>query len=318
MKTTNKKVPHYIGFMFLLILLAFIRALATYVFIVPNAFAPGGIGGIASIIYNAVYATNPKLANGVFNPAVTVFVLNLPLIIAAFFTLNKKFAFNTSVVVLFYSGFMALFSAVKFPVFQGGGSESALTFLAAITGGVISGVSLGGTLLTNSSAGGTDIIGKITNKYRPESNVSWLIFMFDSIVVLLSGVIGLIGAKGQDANAVFISVATPILYSFISLFATSEVADVLTTGLESSVVFNVITDKAEELGDAIVQILHRGATIIKGEGVYTNETREVLICVVRKKQSALLKKVIKNVDPNAFMYINKAKEVNGFGFRSGN
>ena len=161
MKTQNKKIIKNIGFYFLLIVLAFLRALATYVFIVPNAFAPGGVGGIASVIYNVVAVYNTKLANGVFNPAVTVFVLNLPLIIAAFFTLSKKFAFNTTVVVLFYSGFMALFSAVDFPVFQGSGMESSLTFLAAIAGGVISGVSLGGILLTNSSAGGTDILGKI-------------------------------------------------------------------------------------------------------------------------------------------------------------
>lgn len=318
MKPNNKKIIHQIGFYFFLVFLAFLRALATYVFIVPNAFAPGGIGGIASIIYNLVALYNPSLANSVFNPAVTIFVINLPLIIAAFFVLNKKFALNTTIVVICYSGFMALFSLVKFPVFQGSGMESSLTFLAAIAGGVMSGVSLGGTLLTNSSAGGTDILGKIGYKLRPDLNVSWQIFAFDSVVVLLSGVIGLITTKGQDANTMFVNIATPILYSFITLFLTSEVADILTTGLESSVVFNVITDKAEELGDAIVQILHRGATIIKGEGVYTNETRKVLICVVRKKQSSTLKKIIRSVDPEAFMYINKAKEVNGFGFRSGN
>ena len=61
-----------------------------------------------------------------------------------------------------------------------------------------------------------------------------------------------------------------------------------------------------------------GGTIIKGEGIYTNETRKILVCVVRKKQSAALKKIIKDTDPDAFLYINKAKEVNGFGFRSGN
>lgn len=314
----KKSKLHYIGFYALLIVLAFFRALGTYMFIVPNAFAPGGVGGIASVIYNVVAFYNISLANSVFNPAVTVFVLNLPLIIAAFFTLSKKFAVNTTVVVLFYAGFMALFSAVDFPIFKGSGMESSLTFIAAIAGGVLSGISLGGTLLTNSSAGGSDIAGKIVYKKNPESNISWSIFAFDSVVVLLSGIVGLIGAKGADANTVFVNVASPILYSFITLFITSEVADIMTTGLQSSVVFNIITDKAEEVGDAVVQILHRGGTIIKGEGIYTNETRKILVCVVRKKQSAALKKIIKDTDPDAFLYINKAKEVNGFGFRSGN
>ena len=64
--------------------------------------------------------------------------------------------------------------------------------------------------------------------------------------------------------------------------------------------------------------LHRGATITKGEGVYTHAERHIVICVVKRKQSTHLKRIIKRLDPNAFVYITKAKEVNGFGFRSGN
>lgn len=317
-QSTAKKVFKGIGFYSLLLLFALLRAIASYVFIVPNAFAPGGIGGIASIVYNVVDIYNHQLAESVFNPAVTIFVLNLPLVIAAFFTLNKRFALNTTIIVLGYSGFMALFSAVKFPVFKGNDMESSLTILSAIAGGVISGVALGGSLLTNSSSGGTDILGKITNKKKPDFNTSWLIFAFDSIVVLFSGVVGLITSKGLGPDETFVKVASPVFYSFITLFITSEVADVITTGMQSSVVFNVISDKAEELGDAIVQILHRGATIVRGEGVYTNAERKMLICVVKKRQSALLKQIIRDVDPDAFMYINKTKEVNGSGFRSGN
>ena len=66
----------------------------------------------------------------------------------------------------------------------------------------------------------------------------------------------------------------------------------------------------------ISRILHRGGTIIHAEGIYTNSTRKILVCVVKKKQSALLKQIIKDVDPDAFTYINKAKEVSGFGFRN--
>ena len=297
-QSTAKKVFKGIGFYSLLLLFALLRAIASYVFIVPNAFAPGGIGGIASIVYNVVDIYNHRLA--------------------AFLTLNKRFALNTTIIVLGYSGFMALFSAVKFPVFKGNDMESSLTILSAIAGGVISGVALGGSLLTNSSSGGTDILGKITNKKKPDFNTSWLIFAFDSIVVLFSGVVGLITSKGLGPDETFVKVASPVFYSFITLFITSEVADVITTGMQSSVVFNVISDKAEELGDAIVQILHRGATIVRGEGVYTNAERKMLICVVKKRQSALLKQIIRDVDPDAFMYINKAKEVNGSGFRSGN
>ena len=226
----SKKFLSRVGFYGLLIFFALLRAVASYVFIVPNAFAPGGVGGIASIVYNVVNLYDHKLAESVFNPAVTIFVLNLPLVIASFFTLNKQFAINTTIVVLGYSGFMALFSALKLPVFQGSGMESSLTIISALAGGVITGVALGGSLLTNSSAGGTDILGKIANKKKPELNTSWFIFLFDSIVVLLSGIVGLLSAKGMDANTTFVKIASPIFYSFITLFLTSEVADVITTG----------------------------------------------------------------------------------------
>lgn len=317
--TINKKtILKYSGFFGILTLLAFLRALGTYVFIVPNAFAPGGFGGIASVVYNIVAIFNMELAETWFNPAVTVFILNLPVVIAAFFTLNKRYAINSAIVVALYAGFMGLFSLVNFPVYHGAGPDSGVTVLAAIAGGVLCGVSLGGTLLTNSSAGGTDIIGKIAYEKNPDVNVQWQIFIFDSLVVLLSGAIGLINIEGQDANTIFTNVATPIFYSFITLFVTSEIADVVTNGLQSSVVFNIVTSKPDELSAAIVSMLHRGATKYTGEGVYTHAERYILVCVVKRRQSTHLKKIIKGIDPNSFVYITKAKEVNGFGFRSGN
>lgn len=318
MRIDKKKVPKYIGYYGILTVLAFLRALGTYVFIVPNAFAPGGFGGIASIVYNVVAIFDIKLAETWFNPAVTVFVLNLPVVIAAFFTLNKRYAINSTIVVALYSGFMGLFSLVDFPIYTGSGPDSGMTVLAAIAGGVLCGVSLGGTLLTNSSCGGTDIIGKIAYEKNPDVNVQWQIFIFDSIVVLFSGAMGLINIEGQDANTIFTNVATPIFYSFITLFVTSEVADVVTNGLQSSVVFNIVTSKPDELSAAIVSKLHRGATKYTGEGVYTHAERFILVCVVRRRQSTQLKKLIKSIDPESFVYITKAKEVNGFGFRSGN
>ena len=317
--TINKKtILKYSGFFGILTLLAFLRALGTYVFIVPNAFAPGGFGGIASVVYNIVAIFNMELAETWFNPAVTLFILNQPVVIAAFFTLNKRYAINSAIVVALYAGFMGLFSLVNFPVYHGAGPDSGVTVLAAIAGGVLCGVSLGGTLLTNSSAGGTDIIGKIAYEKNPDVNVQWQIFIFDSLVVLLSGAIGLINIEGQDANTIFTNVATPIFYSFITLFVTSEIADVVTNGLQSSVVFNIVTSKPDELSAAIVSKLHRGATKYTGEGVYTHAERYILVCVVKRRQSTHLKKIIKGIDPNSFVYITKAKEVNGFGFRSGN
>lgn len=311
----NKKIKKYTLIYVAFILLSLIRSISTYVFIVPNAFAPGGFGGIASIVYNIVKQYNVKLAEGVFNPAVTVFVLNIPLLIVAFFKLNKRFAFNTAFCVLLYSGFMGLFSAVKVPVFEGE-MTSGVVIIAALVGGVLAGISLGFMLMINTSLGGTDIIAKLAYKKNPNINVQWQIFVFDSVVVLFSGLIGAINTKGKNANEIFVAVSSPIFYSFITLYVTSKVADLITNGLGSSYVFNIITEKADEVGEAIVAQLKRGGTIIDGKGIYTQYNRMILICVVKKRQTSLLKKIVATIDPEAFMYITKTSEVSGYGFRS--
>lgn len=311
----NIKIKRYVTVYLVLALLSFIRAISTYVFIVPNAFAPGGIGGIASIIFNIVSKYNPRLAETVFNPAVTVFVLNIPLLIAAAIKLNKTFAINTFYSVALYSGFMGLFSLVKLPVFKGDSPESGAVVIAALVGGILAGVSLGYMLMLNSSLGGTDIVGKLGYKKNPNLNVQWQIFMFDSVVVIFSGIIGLLNIKGKTPNEIFFNISLPIFYSFIALYLTSKVADIITTGIESSYVFTIITNKVEEIGKAVVAELKRGGTIIEGKGVYTNSERTMLICVVKKRQASLLKQIVISIDPESFMYINKASEVSGFGFR---
>ena len=297
-----------------MILIAFVRALGTYVFIVPNGFAPGGVSGIASILYNVVLQFNEKLAISVFNPAVTVFVMNVPLIIWAFVGLDKKFAFNTFFVVTVFSVFMALFSAFDFPVFKGSTYESGIMLLASIAGGAIFGVCLGLMLKINTSLGGTDILGQLIYKKNPALDVPWIIFLCDCVIVLFSGVLGLFDISNSGTVDIIVKILSPMLYSFISLFVCSKVAEVIQTGFESSMVFNIITDKPHELSERIVSQIHRGATIIRGEGVFTRQERNLVICVVRKKQYPGLKKLIFEVDPNAFMYITNTREVNGFGF----
>lgn len=315
---TKKQFWHSSKFYLMLAVLAFIRALFTYVFIIPNGFAPGGLSGLSSILYNAVLPSNPRLAETVFNPGITAFVMNIPLLIAAFVMLNRKFAFNTLLVVGIYSGFMLLFSGVNFPQYESA-SDSGIMLLAAIAGGAGCGLSLGIMLRSNMSMGGTDIIGKIIYKYNPSTDVQWWIFACDCVIVLASGGLGFIGLDtSQGATAVMTALLSPILYSFISLVTTSEVADVIQSGMQSSIVFNIISDKPDVIAEEITRKTHRGVTVVKGIGYYTGEEHELLICVVRKKQINVMKNIISAADNNAFVYITKAREVNGNGFRGSN
>jgi uncharacterized membrane-anchored protein YitT (DUF2179 family) len=300
-----------------LTLFTFVRALGTYVFIIPNSFAPGGLSGISSILYNISLKFYPHLALSVFNPGLTVFVMNIPLILWAFKAIDKKYAVNTALSVGVFSAFMAMFSLVSFPQFVAQNYNSSIMLLASITGGVIIGLGMGAMFRMNMSMGGTDIVAKLIHNKRPVFNVQWMLFFCDGLVVILSGVLGIINITKDDATQdILVKVLSPVLYSFISLFISSKAADIILVGLESSVVFNIVTSKPAEMGAAIVARINRGATILKGEGIYTGEERTILICVVRRKQLLPLKKLMKEIDPGSFSYITNAREVNGFGFHT--
>ncbi|MDR0697097.1 MAG: YitT family protein [Christensenellaceae bacterium] len=316
MNEKKRSLTKNITFYVVIVVLSFIRALSTYVFIVPNGFAPGGVGGIASILYNAILPFNAELAETWFNPAVTIFVFNAPLLILAFKKVNKHFSTNTTISVLLYSGFMAMFSLIKgFPQFVAENQQSSFMILAALAGGVLAGVSLGFMLLNNTSAGGTDIIAKAVYASKPSINVQWLIFMFDVVVVLLSSILGILAIKpGMSTSEAFVKILSPIFYSVITLLVCSKVAEIIQIGFESSVVFNIVTDKANDIATSIIEIIGRGVTIFSGEGVYTHQEHKILVCVVRKKQMLSLKKLVLSMDPTAFLYITNAREVNGRGF----
>ncbi|HKL93738.1 MAG TPA: YitT family protein [Clostridia bacterium] len=314
-KLKQQKYMKFISIYIFAIALALVRAIGSYVFLVPNGFAPGGVGGIATIIYNIVLPFNEVLALTWFNPAVTVFVMNIPLFIVAFVKLNRRFAFRTFVCVTAFSIFMGVFSAVKFPTFYSTNYESVIMFLGAITGGALCGVGLGFMLKFNMSLGGTDIIGKLVYKKNPVADLQWIIFLLDCIVVIASGSLGLIQIQeGTTSTEILIHVLSPILYSFVSLYVTSKVAEVITTGLESSLVFQIITDFPEEIAAEITAKTKRGVSIVSSEGFYTHLERKILICVARKKQISQIKLIIKKYDSNAFVFITNARQVTGKGF----
>lgn len=313
---TKQDVLSFLKLILVLAVLTFIRALGNYVFIVPNGFAPGGFTGVASIIYNAVLPFNKPLADSWFNPAVTSFLLNVPLIIAAFFILDKKFTFYTVIAVGMYSLWMGMFSLVNFPLYKASSPDSALNLLAAAAGGASCGICLGFILRYNSCMGGTDIIGKIIYKFNPVADVQWLILGCDLVIVVASGALGFIGLdlNNADPTTITTSVLSPILYSTISLVVATEVADVIQSGLQSSLVFNIISDKHQEISIEITEKLHRGVTVVKAVGFYTGVEHDMLVCVVKKKQINQVKDIIYSYDPNAFVYITKAREVAGQGF----
>lgn len=315
-KPTFRQVLRGTKFYLFLAALALVRALSAYVFIVPNGFAPSGITGLSSLLYNAVLPFNAHLADTVFNPAITALVLNIPLFIAAFVVLDKKFAFNTMFCVVVYSVFMGVFDIVDMPQYAAG-TDNGIKLLASLAGGALAGISLGFMLRYNTSLGGTDVIGKLIYAKNPISDVQWLIFMCDAVIVIASGGLGFIGLDmSHGTNVILTAVLSPIIFSFLSQLTTSQVADVLQSGFQSSLVFNIISDKHDEIAEHITREMHRGVTIMSGVGYYTGEEHKVLVCVVRHKQINTVKRIVQENDPAAFTFITKAREVKGNGFNN--
>lgn len=335
-KQTKKQITFDI---FFLVMIALIRAVSTQVFIVPNKFAPGGVTGIASIIYNIVAIYNPSLADSVFNPAIVMFILHIPLVVVAFFKINKKFALRSALTLVMISVFAYVIKIVNIPQFIGMNTNSlndtlntadtaaaVLNFdtriLGAIAAGALSGFSIGFLLRLNCSTGGTDLLGRLLQLKKPHNNVVWLIFACDIFVVMLSSVVGILditnGAYAGTVlspDSILILVLTPMLYSGITLFISSMTADFIFKKHNSAVVFQIITCKTNTVCDAIKQILKKTATVLTGKGAYSKTNRDVVVFVVKKSYVIEVKKLIQNVDPKSFTIITNANEVYGVGFK---
>ncbi len=284
-KTTFKKV---ILLILGIISAGVIRAVAIYLFVVPNNFAPGGITGIATMLEN-------KLP-GHPNAGWFLLAMNVPLVIIAFIFIGKRFGIISGGAILLSSGLMILFEKIGLPTFDLADNK----ILAAMAGGIIGGVGVALMLKLGGSNGGTDIIAALIQKKFSATNIAWYIFLVDSSVVLVSFFV-------YDNSIV------PVLLSMVEMYASSKVAETILQGFKSAVKFEIITTQPEELSAEIIQKLHRGVTKIAAKGMYTGEERAMLICILRKRQMSAFREILKKY-PDTFAYITSASEVVGRGF----
>ncbi len=254
-------------------------------FLNPHNIAPGGLTGI-SIIINSITGLPIWLINISFD---------IPLFIFAFKILSKKDAFKTFLGIIFLTTSLKITENLAYLDI----TDDVL--LSAISGAIILGVSLGLIFRINGSTGGTDLVGILANKFFPSISVPMLMGFADGTIVLLSGIV--------SRN---IEIA---LYSAIALYIIVKVSDIMVEGINTSSSFTIISDKYREIGMEITEELGRGATILKGSGFYTNKEKNVLLVVVSKKQVITLKKLVKNIDPNAFIIITDIFEALGEGFK---
>ena len=254
-------------------------------FLNPHNIAPGGLTGI-SIIINTLTGIPIWLINITFD---------IPLFLFAFRILGKKDASKTLLGIIFLTASLKITENL---------SNIHVTddiLLSAITGAIILGISLGLIFRINGSTGGTDLIGLLANKFFPSLSVPTLMGFADGCVVILSGIV----SKELEIA----------LYSAIALYIIVKVSDIMVEGINTSSSFTIISDKYIEIGNAITDELQRGATILKGQGLYTGHEKNVLLVVVSKKQVITLRKLVKRIDPHSFIIISDIFEVLGEGFK---
>lgn len=277
-----KKIKQYI----LLNLGLFLVAAGIYYFLVPNDLAAGGVSGLAMVINHYVKA----LPVGVL-----MLIMNFILFILAFFIIGKEFAGKTVYSSLMLSGMiMALerFFPIKHPITDD-------LFIQLIFGILISAIGMAIVFNQNSSTGGTDIIGKIINKYF-HVPIGKAVLMVDFIITLSAAV-----TFGPRIG----------MYSLLGVIINGVVIDYVIEGLNISTHVTIITHKPEEVKNFILKELDRSATIFYAKGAFTMEDKEVITTVINQRQFIKLRNYIKDIDNRAFITVSNVHEVLGEGFK---
>ena len=271
----------------LIIVGSFILAASFVLFITPYKIIPGGVYGISIVLHY------------LFNTPVGLVALcfDIPLTIIGIRFLGPRFGFKTVVgfsLTAIFTDTLTFFWGFR-PLVEGD------ALLSTIFGWVLAGVGLGLIFKSRATSGGSDIIAMIIAKYT-KLPLGMLMIYVDSAIVL----VGLL---------VFRDWKIP-LYSWIVIFITGKVIDVILQGVSYDKSLFIISDKHEEIRDKILNNLDRGGTYIDGHGMYNMAEKRIIFTVVSRRELALLEEYIHEIDPKAFLTVTDATEILGEGFRS--
>ena len=271
----------------LIIIGSFILATGFVFFITPYKIVPGGVYGI-SIVLHYMFGTPV---------GVMALVFDIPLTLLGIRILGPRFGFKT---VLGFS-LTAVFTDTLTYIWGYEPLVKGDALLSSIFGGVLLGIGIGMIFRSKATSGGSDIVAMILNK-KTKIPLGLLMIYIDSLIVLF----GLV---------VFRDWKIP-LYSWIVIFITGKVIDIVLEGVSYEKSLFIISEKHEEIREKIINNLNRGGTYIDGKGMYNMADRRIIFTVVSRRELALLEEYIHNIDPDAFLTVLDAREILGEGFRS--
>lgn len=278
------KHQHILDYLFIA-LGAFTQALAMRLFLIPGLMVSGGISGAAQIINHYTH----------WPIGVMVLVGNTPLLLLGWRHLGgPRFAVRTTLAVVLFSVFT---DSLSFFLPAEGLTNDLV--LDALYGGLLLGVGLGLVYIGRGTSGGSDILGRILNHYRGVS-ISQAYLITDGVVVLASGF-----AFGWERA----------LYGLCVIYISGLAAELVSEGSSIYRTVFIVTEKPEEVTERICTLLERGVTLFTGSGGYTGQPRTMLYCVLTRAEINVLKTIVREIDPQAFMVIGQANEALGEGFR---
>lgn len=282
----HRKRPKYLDYLMMFAGTA-LMALAINSIYEPANMVTGGFTG-AAIVLKAV--TDPFLKGGI--PLwLTNIVLNIPVFILGMKIKGGRFLKRT-----FFATFSLSFWLYIMPVFPLMNED---LILSALFGGGIMGLGIGLVFMARGTTGGTDMVASLIQHYLRHYSIVQIMQVIDAFIVLMG------------AYIFGISLA---LYAIIGIVVTSWISDHMVEGINYSKIAFIITSLRDEVAHEIMNELQRGLTGLDAKGMYSGEHRDMLFCVVSKKEIILLKERVASVDPGAFVVVSDAKEVLGLGF----
>ncbi len=260
------------------------------VFTAPNHIAPGGVTGFATLI-NYIFGIPIGLMS---------FLINVPLLLIGVKVLGKDFFFRTfkSVVIINFA------VDVIAPALTRGYVYTGEKIMAGLMGGVLMGACIGMVLQRGSTTGGLDVVSRVVKKKMPQFSIGKIMFAGDFTILAVSMLV----YKNIESG----------LNGLICIFVSSKVLDYLMYGMEKGMMLYIVSDKVDELTEAIMSNIVRGATLLKAEGAYSHAPKKVILCAVKDHQYPGVKRLVRQIDSKAFMMVSDTHDILGVGFNDMN
>lgn len=286
----KKNIKELLGDVLCCIVAGIIVGTAYHLFQNSNGFAPGGVGGLATI-------THHFLKNRV-DWSVLMVTFNLPIFILVSAMVNRKLGAMLSLYLVVQSAMPQIYNAIGFlPYCAANNSEDFNIVFACIATGVISGFGFSMMLKRFGASGGTYGISALLKKTHPEMNIAYVSFIMDASVVLI-------------AFFVYGMKITPVMCTLLNLFIANIIVDNGLNGIKNGYKFEIITTKPNELSEELLTRLKHGVTSINVHGMYSDTDKYMLVCIINKRQIGEMMKIIKSY-PDTFASFEKVNEVFG-------